>query len=102
MITLDEDPPEYAALAGIVVAVGPVHRGAIVDHQHVAAPPHVVATQSPPLALPTSSLSPPTSRTSLTTPECEAISFANWMEVGLDSIQGKSGMRAMRRSPCEQ
>src|SRR6266478_465619 len=41
-VALHDDPPQHAALAPVVVAVGPVHRRAIVDHQHVALAPGVV------------------------------------------------------------
>src|SRR5262252_8378907 len=41
-VTLDDDAPEDAALTAIVVAVRAVHRGAVVDHEHVTLPPHVL------------------------------------------------------------
>src|SRR5215469_17590771 len=41
-VSLDDDPPEHAALAPIVVAVRPVHGGAVVDDEHVALAPGVV------------------------------------------------------------
>src|SRR5262247_864981 len=41
-VSLDDDPPEHAALAPIVVAVRPVHGGAVVDDEHVALAPRVV------------------------------------------------------------
>src|ERR1700730_19301770 len=40
-IALDDDPPQDAALAPVVVAVGPGHRRAVVDHPHVALAPGV-------------------------------------------------------------
>src|SRR5215831_10502777 len=41
-IPLHDDPPEHAALAPVVVAVGPVHDRAVVDDQHVTLAPEVV------------------------------------------------------------
>src|SRR6266404_7678747 len=41
-VPFDDDPPEHAVLASIVVAVRPVHRGAVVDDQHVALAPAMV------------------------------------------------------------
>src|SRR5512144_419825 len=41
-IALDDDAPQDAALAPVVVAVGSMHRGPIVDDQHVALAPDVV------------------------------------------------------------
>src|SRR3981189_2782893 len=40
-VALDDDPPQDAAFAAIVIAVRPVHRGAIVDDEYVALAPFV-------------------------------------------------------------
>src|SRR6267142_3636573 len=41
-VPFDDDPPQHAVLASIVVAVRPVHRRAVVDDQHVPLAPAMV------------------------------------------------------------
>src|SRR5690242_17267892 len=41
-IALDDNAPQNAALAAIIVAMRAMHRGAVIDHQHVAPAPGVM------------------------------------------------------------
>src|SRR5258708_20690201 len=40
-VALDDDPPQDAAFATVVIAVRPAHRRAVVDDEHVALAPFV-------------------------------------------------------------
>src|SRR5947208_7213778 len=40
-VALGDDAPQNPALPAIVIAMGAVHRGAVVDHEHIARPPFV-------------------------------------------------------------